>query len=181
MPALLLAFPLVALMSEPAPAPASVPLAPEPALEPFEIVPAEPAPEPEHDHEAEHGHEAAVEHAVEHAVEQEALASTPAPSVDRLGCTTKPCRSMTIAGISVGALAISAVGVGVALLSLPDELVAARPAFVTSTRPAGMVTTTIGAAVTVTAVLMIVAAHQRSGRGAAQARRIELSPAGLRF
>jgi hypothetical protein len=111
----------------------------------------------------------------------------PAPLVrDRLGCDGKQtCRRMTVAGIVVGSLGLAALGTGIGLVVKPDEIVPERPTFVTSTRPAGLVTLTLGAGVTLTAVLMLIAAHKGYKQRGDQARaiRFDTSPgfAGLRF
>lgn len=106
---------------------------------------------------------------------------------DRLGCDGSPsCQRMTVVGIVVGTLGLAALGTGVGLLVRKDQVVPDSPTFVHSTRPAGIVTVTLGAGVTLTAVLMLVASH----RGYKQARavkpgrkqaRVELMPNGLRF
>jgi outer membrane biosynthesis protein TonB len=112
-------------------------------------------------------------------------APVPAPTVerDRLGCDGSPsCQRMTIVGIVVGTLGLAAVGTGIGLLVNEDEVIPESPTFVTSTRPAGVVTVTIGAGVTLTAVLMLVASHRGYKQRKAQAR---IAPAanglGLRF
>ncbi|GEM_PF-5328737 len=102
------------------------------------------------------------------------------PVRDRLGCDTKACRDMTLAGIVVGALSLSAVGTGAGLLANKDEVYAPTPTLVRSTRPAGLVILTIGAAVTVTATLMIVAAHRGYRRNQGVAK-VQITPTGLRF
>jgi hypothetical protein len=104
-----------------------------------------------------------------------------APTRDRLGCAGKPaCRRMTIAGIVVGTLGLAAVGTGIGLLVTPDEVIPERPTFVTSTRPAGLVTLTLGAGVTLTAVLMLIAAHKGYKQRGEQARVVPFA-GGLRF
>jgi hypothetical protein len=106
----------------------------------------------------------------------------PAPIVrDRLGCDgSKSCRRMTVVGIVVGTLGLAAVGTGIGLLVKRDEVIPESPIFVTSTRPAGVVTVTLGAGVSLTAVLMLVAAH-RGYKQQDQQARVELIGNGLRF
>lgn len=111
--------------------------------------------------------------------------AAPPPTVerDRLGCDGSPsCQRMTIVGIVVGTLGLAAVGTGIGLLVNEDEVIPESPTFVTSTRPAGVVTVTIGAGVTLTSVLMLVASHRGYKQRKAQAR---IAPApnglGLRF
>ncbi|HLT40811.1 MAG TPA: hypothetical protein VK034_31255 [Enhygromyxa sp.] len=100
---------------------------------------------------------------------------------DKLGCDgSKPCRRMTVAGIVIGTLGLAAVGTGIGLLVKRDEVLPAAPTYVTSTRPAGLVALTIGAGVSLTAVLMLVAAHRGYKQRGAQARVAPLIN-GLRF
>jgi hypothetical protein len=111
--------------------------------------------------------------------------ATPPPAApvkrDKLGCGgSKPCRSMTIAGIVVGTLGVAATGTGIGLLVKRDEVIPESPAFVTSTRPAGLVTVTLGAGMTLTAVLMLVAAHRGYKQRGEQARVVPIAN-GLRF
>jgi hypothetical protein len=107
----------------------------------------------------------------------------PAPVVrDKLGCDgSKSCRRMTVAGIVVGTLGLATVGTGIGLRVKQDEVIPETPTFVTSTRPAGVVALTIGAGVTLTAALMLVAAHRGYKQRSEQARRIAPAPNGLRF
>lgn len=114
--------------------------------------------------------------------DEEAEQAAPPPVVrDRLGCDgSKSCRRMTVAGIVVGTLGLAAVGTGIGLRVKKDEVMPESPAFVTSTHPAGVVALTIGAGVTLTAVLMLVAAHRGYKKRDQQAR-IAPAPGGLRF
>ncbi len=73
---------------------------------------------------------------------------------------SRRCRGMTIAGIVTSTLGLAALGTGIGLLVAPDSPIPDEPAYVTSTRPAGLVSVTIGAGVTLTAALMLVAARQ---------------------
>jgi hypothetical protein len=107
----------------------------------------------------------------------------PAPTKrDRLGCDgSKPCRRMTIAGIVVGSLGLVGVGTGIGLLLNDDQVIPESPIHVTSTHPPGLVTLTISAGVTLTSVLMLIAAHRGyKERGLSQAR-VRVVPGGLRF
>lgn len=100
---------------------------------------------------------------------------------DKLGCDgSKPCRRMTVAGIVIGTLGVAAVGTGIGLLVQRDEVLPEAPTYVTSTRPAGLVVVTLGSGVTLTAVLMLVAAHKGYKQRDARARVAPL-PNGLRF
>ncbi|MFO7565719.1 MAG: hypothetical protein R6X02_23960 [Enhygromyxa sp.] len=121
----------------------------------------------------------------------EAPAEQPPVTRDRLGCEqSKSCRRMTVAGIVVGTFGLAAVGTGIGLLVKRDEVIPESPTFVTSTRPAGVVIVTLGAGVTLTAVLMLVAAHRGYKQRERQAKappskragqRVELIGNGLRF
>lgn len=90
------------------------------------------------------------------------------------------CRGMRIAGISVGVLGLAAVGSGIGLITQPDHVIADMPAFVTSTRPPGLVVLTLGVGVTLTAALVLVASRSAT-RARAPARRAQLDGLGLRF
>ena len=148
---------------EPAPAPEPAEAEPAPAPEPVEAEPA-PAPEP---------------------MPEQPVSSSEAPPPaprDRLGCAgSKPCRRMSIAGIMVGTIGLTAVGAGIGLLLTPDKVLPEAPAFVMSTRPAGLVSLTVGAGVALTAVLMLVASHRGYKQRDDQARRLEFTATGLRF
>ena len=137
---------------------------PEPAPEPEVTTPAAPEPEP-------------PPPTIEQAEPE------PAPAVrDRLGCKgSKACTKMSIAGIVVGTFGLAAVGTGIGLVVKRDEVIPESPTYVTSTRPAGTVTLTIGAGITLTAVLMLVAAHKGYKKRGDQARRVAPLPNGLRF
>jgi hypothetical protein len=87
---------------------------------------------------------------------------------------------MSAAGIVVGILGVAAVGTGIGLVVKRDEVIPESPTFVTSTRPAGTVTLTIGVGITLTAVLMLVAAHKGYKKRGDQARVAPLAN-GLRF
>jgi hypothetical protein len=138
------------------------------------------------------GAEDESESEVEAAPEPEPIPEPPPPVVeqpveqppvvrDRLGCDrSKSCRRMTVAGIVVGTVGLAALGTGIGLLVKPDEVIPESPTFVKSTRPPGVVTVTIGAGVTLTAVLMLVAAHRGYKPRERQAR-VELLGNGLRF
>ena len=89
------------------------------------------------------------------------------------------CRAMRISGISVGVLGLAAIGTGVGLVLAPDRVLAATPAYVTSTRPPGLVTLTLGVGVTLTAVLVLVAS--RSGSRDREGRHARLDGLGLHF
>lgn len=106
------------------------------------------------------------------------------PDKGTLGCYgAKPCVRMTIAGIVTGSLGLAAVGTGIGLLVRPDQVIPERPAFVDSTRPAGIVTLTVGVGVTLASVLMLVAARRGYiGKRDKQARaHVEFTGTGLRF
>lgn len=90
------------------------------------------------------------------------------------------CRGMRIAGIAVGVVGLAAVGTGVGLVARNDRVIEEAPAFVTSTRPPGLVTLTIGVGVTLTAVLVLVASRS-AARAPASARTARLDRLGLRF
>jgi hypothetical protein len=90
------------------------------------------------------------------------------------------CRGMRIAGIAVGVVGLAAVGTGVGLVARNDRVVEDAPAFVTSTRPPGLVTLTIGVGVTLTAVLVLVASRSAT-RAPGSARSARLDRLGLRF
>lgn len=89
------------------------------------------------------------------------------------------CRAMRISGISVGVLGLAAIGTGVGLVLAPDRVLAATPAYVTSTRPPGLVTLTLGVGVTLTAVLVLVAS--RSSSRDREGRHARLDGLGLHF
>ena len=89
------------------------------------------------------------------------------------------CRAMRISGISVGVLGLAAIGTGVGLVLAPDRVLVATPAYVTSTRPPGLVTLTLGVGVTLTAVLVLVAS--RSGSRDREGRHARLDGLGLHF
>jgi hypothetical protein len=90
------------------------------------------------------------------------------------------CRGMRIAGSVVGVVGLAAIGTGVGLVARNDRVIADAPAFVTSTRPPGLVTLTIGVGVTLTAVLVLVASRSAT-RAPAAARTARLDRLGLRF
>ncbi|HVI01779.1 MAG TPA: hypothetical protein VM869_23855, partial [Enhygromyxa sp.] len=101
---------------------------------------------------------------------------------DKLGCHgSKSCRRMTVAGMVVGTLGLAAVGTGIGLRVNKDEVIPESPTFVTSTHPAGVVTLTIGVGVTLTAVLMLVAAHRGYKKRDQKQARVAPAPGGLRF
>ncbi len=116
-------------------------------------------------------------------VEEPESAPLAAPVVrDRLGCNgNKSCRKMSVAGIVVGTIGLAAVGTGIGLVVKRDEVIPESPTYVTSTHPAGTVTLTIGAGVTLTAVLMLIAAHRGYKQRRDEARRVEPLANGLRF
>ena len=89
------------------------------------------------------------------------------------------CRAMRISGISVGVLGLAAIGTGVGLVLAPDRVLVDTPAYVTSTRPPGLVTLTLGVGVTLTAVLVLVAS--RSSSRDREGRRARLDGLGLHF
>lgn len=147
--------------------------------------PAEPEPEPEQAVEAEPDPEARAAEPPAPTISEAPEVSVPPPTVerDRLGCDGSPsCQRMTVVGIVVGTLGLAAVGTGVGLLVKEDEVIPESPTFITSTRPAGVVTVTLGAGVTLTAVLMLVASHRGYKQRKAHAH---IAPApnglGLRF
>ncbi|PRP94741.1 hypothetical protein ENSA5_40640 [Enhygromyxa salina] len=138
--------------------------APEPELEP------EPAPEPA----PPSGNEDALA----------ASTTTPAAPVvrDRLACEgSKACRRMTISGIVVGSLGVIGVGLGIGLLLKPDQVLPDQPTYITSTHPPGLVTLTVAAGVTLTSVLMLVAAHKGYKDLPDEQARVRMTPSGLRF
>ncbi|KIG13809.1 hypothetical protein DB30_07522 [Enhygromyxa salina] len=146
---------------------------PEPEPEPEPPTPTEPEPEPP----------TPTEQPATVTTSSAPPAADPAPPIirDRLGCDgSKRCRKMTVAGIVVGALGVSGVGVGIGLLVNRDQVVPETPVFVTSTRPAGLVLLTVSSGVAFTAVLMLVAAH-KGYKDRPERARIQLTPTGLRF
>lgn len=90
------------------------------------------------------------------------------------------CRGMRIAGIATGVIGLAAIGTGIGLVARNDRVIAETPAFVTSTRPPGLVALTIGVGVTLTAVLVLVASRSAT-RAPASARAVRLEGFGLRF
>lgn len=99
---------------------------------------------------------------------------------DNLRCGgSSTCYRMTVTGIVLGSLGLVGVGTGAGLLARPDVINPELPIYMTSSRPAGLVTLTVSAGVTVTAILMIVAA--RKGYKQRGVARIEPIPGGLRF
>ncbi|MCA9685678.1 MAG: hypothetical protein KC457_26105 [Myxococcales bacterium] len=106
----------------------------------------------------------------------------PAPR-DRLGCTVVSCRRMAIAGISVGALSLTALGVGIGLRARPNQLIRTAPSTIRSTHPVGVLLITVSSAVVITSGLMLAAAYQGDpGRGRKRrSARIEPIPGGFRF
>jgi hypothetical protein len=90
------------------------------------------------------------------------------------------CRGMRIAGISVGVLGLAAVGTGLGLITRDDRVIPETPAFVTSTRPPGLVVLTLGVGVTLTAALVLIASRSAT-RAKGPARRAQLEGLGLRF
>ncbi|MFV8753463.1 hypothetical protein ACNOYE_23170 [Nannocystaceae bacterium ST9] len=111
------------------------------------------------------------------------VADSPAPSppAEPPSCLAdRRCRGMRIAGVVVGVVGLAAVGTGIGLVARPDQVIPETPAFVTSTRPPGLVALTIGVGVTLTAVLVLVASRSAT-RGSARAQRVRLDAAGLRF
>jgi hypothetical protein len=94
----------------------------------------------------------------------------PAPPPPPSRCMQdRRCRGMRIAGIAVGIVGLAAVGTGIGLIARDDRVLADSPAFVSSTRPPGLVTLTIGVGVSLTAVLVLVASRSAS-RAPATAR-----------
>ncbi|EDM75281.1 hypothetical protein PPSIR1_41284 [Plesiocystis pacifica SIR-1] len=101
---------------------------------------------------------------------------------DALGCAAPSCRRKTIAGITLGLVALGGVGAGAALIVRDDRPLEALPAYVTSTRSSGIITVTVSAAVTVTAALMLAAAHQGRRRHRENQRaQLEWTAGGLAF
>jgi hypothetical protein len=112
----------------------------------------------------------------------EPIVILPAPLVPEppVRCVAdRRCRGMRIAGITIGLIGLAAVGTGVGLVTRKDRVIAETPAFVTSTRPPGLVSLTIGVGVTLTAVLVLVAS--RSATRAPSSRAARLDRFGLRF
>ncbi len=132
---------------------AALPIEPEPAPTPAP----EPTPEP---------------------LEPAATAEPESPS-DRRCLATRRCAGMRIGGGLVGGLGLAAVATGIGLLVQPDEVIPERPAFVTSTRPAGLATLTLGVGVTLTAVLILVASRSAERGTGRQALRLDAQ--GLHF
>lgn len=149
------------------------PLAPDYGGGPVEIVAVEPPPPPEPEPEPE-------PEVIEPIPEPE-----PPPPVlefDALGCAAPSCRRKTVAGITLGLVALGGVGAGAALIVRDDRPLEALPAYVTSTRSSGIITATVSAAVTVTAVLMLAAAHQgRRRHRNSQRAQLEWTAGGLAF
>lgn len=110
----------------------------------------------------------------------EPIVIQPAPMiVEPLRCMAeRRCRGMRIAGIAVGVVGLAAVGTGIGLVARNDRVIPETPAFVTSTRPPGLVALTIGVGVTLTAVLVLVASRSATR---ASARAARLDRFGLRF
>ena len=83
----------------------------------------------------------------------------------------------------VGVLvALGGVGAGAALIVREDQPLEALPAYVTSTRSSGIITATVSAAVTVTAALMLAAAHQgRRRHRKGQRAQLEWTAKGVKF
>lgn len=106
-------------------------------------------------------------------------AAPPASPSDRRCLATRRCAGMRIGGGLVGGLGLAAVATGIGLLVQPDEVIPERPAFVTSTRPAGLATLTLGVGVTLTAVLILVAS--RSAERATGRQALRLDAQGLHF
>lgn len=107
----------------------------------------------------------------------------PAPIVDPepTRCITDPrCRGMRSAGIGLGVLGLAAVGTGLGLITQTDRVIPDAPAFVTSTRPPGLVVLTLGVGVTLTAALVLVASRSAT-RAPAPTRRARLEGLALRF
>ena len=62
-----------------------------------------------------------------------------------------------------------------------DQIVPEQPIYITSTHPAGLVTLTVAAGVTLTSVLMLVAAHKGYKDRPDEQARVRLTPSGLHF
>ena len=104
------------------------------------------------------------------------------PKRDRLGCNgSKQCRNMSIVGIVVGTLGLTATGVGIGLLVNRDEVVPESPTLVRTTHPPGLIAVTIGTGVIVTAALMLGAAHKGYKPQSGKSARVQFGPTGLRF
>jgi hypothetical protein len=110
----------------------------------------------------------------------EPLALVTAAAPERRCLASRRCAGMRIGGGLVGGLGLAAVGTGIGLLVRPDEVIPERPAFVTSTHPAGLATLTLGVGVTLTAVLILVASRSTERRVAGR-QALRLDPAGLHF
>ena len=95
--------------------------------------------------------------------------------------SSRSCVRMNAAGISVGSIGLAGIAAGVALLALPDEVDPEQPIFVSSTRPAGLVTLTLSAGVALTSVLMLIAARRGLQPTKRERARIQLTPRGLAF
>lgn len=148
---------------------------PEPASETTEPETPEPEPEPASE-------TVEPEPESDPAAEEAGMAAPdvfiPPPKLYAFACPSKPCRNMTVAGIVLGSLALVGVGTGAGLMVRPNRVLEDQPTLVHSTRPAGLVTVTISSALTVTAVLMIIAARKGYAQ---QTARVQLTPTGLRF
>ncbi len=109
-------------------------------------------------------------------------ASVPPTTGGPLGCRGQTgCLRLTAGSITISTLGVAGIVTGSVLLARPDRVDPEHPIFVTSTRPAGLVTLMLGVGVTLTATLMFIAAR-RSLRGTqTRAHRLEVTPAGLRF
>lgn len=116
------------------------------------------------------------------AAEPPAVHTPPSRTRAPLGCRgQKTCLRLTIGSIGVSTLGIAGIATGSALLLRPDRVDLEQPIFVTSTRQAGLVTVMLGVGVTLTAVLMFIAARRNLAPAQRSARRVELTPAGLMF
>lgn len=107
------------------------------------------------------------------------LESPPAPPAR---CrSSRSCVRMNAAGISVGSIGLAGIAAGVVLLVLPDEVDPDQPIYVSSTRPAGLVTLTLSAGVALTSVLMLIAARRGLQPRKRERTRVRLGPRGLAF